>query len=589
MRLPREPNGTTGQHWQNLMTPSITRWRTGSPEPWLKLLLWTSIVLPLLILAVVAWHDYDESTARAAERVERTTRIAREHALKVVETNDIMLGRVLALIGKDDDHALLAREADLHRTLDELAHAVPQVQSIWIWGAAGRPLATSTAYAVPGGLAIADQDHFRAVQTDTAGVVISDTFRDRYTEEPVFVMARRRDDAQGRFAGAVTIAVSPTYFTAFFEQLAGGTPGMTVALTHPDATLVTRFPDAPAPGVRDTSHNPLIPLITNSQPTAVTAALSPQDSRRRYVMAQRVGDYPLFVSTGLLQSAVLGEWLQKLWLPALVAFGAGFALVLATLMTLNRTRRERAAVAQWQEEATRRASAERMLSKLSQHLIRLSETEKAKLAAELHDELGGALSAIALDLAWVLERLKSKAPELVERQSQAYKLVQETAAMKRRIIDGLRPMLLQHLGLSAALRDYVGQWSRKTGIPVDMEVPQEIAGLAPDAALALFRIVQESLTNVAKYANARHVGVSVVANATGVTATVADDGTGIAPDTLARSTSHGLMGMQQRIAAFAGSFEIDSKPGQGTRITAHIPCAQPNAAKATEISATADA
>ena len=574
-----------------MINPFLLRRETvdSSPEPWLKLLLATSIVLPLAILAVVAWHDYDETRTRAAERVERTTRIAREHALKVFETNDIVIGRVLDAIGTDTDEALAAREDTLHAQLQAFARRLPQVQAISIWDAEGRAVASSLQSPVPRDVSIADRDYFRALQLASTDSVISDRLDGRLTHAPIFTMSRRRADASGRFAGAVTVALAPSYFTSFYEQLAGGMPGVTVALTQPDGTLVTRYPDAPEPGTRAVSDNPLIPLIDNAAPTAVTVAVSPQDGNRRVVMAQRVGDYPLFVTTGLLESAVLGEWLQKLWLPALVAFAAGFALVLAALMTLDRTRRERKAVAQWQDEATRRANAERMLRHLTQHLIGLSEAEKARLARELHDELGGALSALALDLAWVNERLKQKAPELVERQAQAIKLVQDTAALKRRIIDGLRPMLLQHLGLAAALRDYVGQWSRKTGVAVDMNVPQEVHDLAPEAALALFRVVQESLTNVAKYAKARRVTVTVEQEPDAVRASVADDGTGIPPERLAHPTSHGLTGMEQRVLAFGGSLVIESSPGKGTRIVAEIPQPVPHAAAAPAASLTADA
>jgi len=322
--------------------------------------------------------------------------------------------------------------------------------------------------------------------------------------------------------------------------------------------------------VRMNAHNPLIPLISDADPTPVSVAISPEDGRKRYVNAQRIGAYPLFLTTDYLHSAVVDEWLDAMKVPAAVALIAAMALLLATYTTLRKSRREQQAVAQWQAEASRRATAERMLTELSQHLIRVSENEKANLAAELHDELGGALSALALDLAWVLERLKKQAPDLVDRQMQAIKVVHDTAALKRRIIDGLRPMLLQHLGLGPALRHYATQWSSKTGIPLDLQLPRE-PSLGSDAALALFRVVQESLTNVAKYAKAKSVVVSLVEDDDGVTLTVSDDGVGIPSEILARPTSHGLTGMQQRVAPFGGTFHVRSEPGKGTQITARLP------------------
>jgi signal transduction histidine kinase len=92
-----------------------------------------------------------------------------------------------------------------------------------------------------------------------------------------------------------------------------------------------------------------------------------------------------------------------------------------------------------------------------------------------------------------------------------------------------------------------------------------------DAALALFRVVQESLTNVAKYAHARHVAVALIEENGAVGVSVTDDGVGIAPEILAHPTSHGLTGMQQRVAPFGGTFEIRSDPGKGTRVSARVP------------------
>jgi signal transduction histidine kinase len=132
-------------------------------------------------------------------------------------------------------------------------------------------------------------------------------------------------------------------------------------------------------------------------------------------------------------------------------------------------------------------------------------------------------------------------------------------------------MLLQHLGLVPALSDYVRQWSAKSGITVSLQLAPEIPQLPPDAALALFRVVQESLTNVAKYAHAKSVSVLLREEANAIAVTVIDDGTGIPPERLAHPTSHGIAGMQQRVAQFGGNFAVESAAGRGTRIRAAIP------------------
>jgi signal transduction histidine kinase len=218
------------------------------------------------------------------------------------------------------------------------------------------------------------------------------------------------------------------------------------------------------------------------------------------------------------------------------------------------------------------------LAHLSQYLIRISEDEKAKLAAELHDELGGALSALALDVASALERIKNVDAQAAERLRQAQNVIRDTAALKQRIIGNLRPALLDHLGLEPALRDYVGQWSKKSGVEVSVQLSPDLPALPREASLALFRVMQESLTNVAKYASARHVRVALTCARDELQLTLEDDGVGIDPDSLNRPTSHGITGMQQRMAQVGGELAIERiEHGRGTRVRARLPYAQPSA------------
>ena len=216
------------------------------------------------------------------------------------------------------------------------------------------------------------------------------------------------------------------------------------------------------------------------------------------------------------------------------------------------------------------------LAHLSQYLIRMSEDEKARLAAELHDELGGALSALALDIAYALERVNSVEPQAAERLRQAQNVIRDTAALKQRIIGNLRPTLLDHLGLVPALRDYVSQWARKSGVEVAMQLAPDLPALPRETSLALYRVVQESLTNVAKYASAQHVRVSLACTDRDIVLTLEDDGVGIDPESLQRPTSHGITGMQQRMAQVGGELAIERvEQGHGTRVRARLQHARP--------------
>src|SRR5437764_6857794 len=169
------------------LSNAIARLRAGSAERWLKLVMAAAVALPLVILAVIAWYDYRETSARAAHRVERTTRIAREHALKVFETNDLVARRVFDLIGSDSDRTLGNREHELHSRLSEMAEALREVQAIAVWDADGRVVAHSRVFPAPRDLSIADRDYFDAARTHPESTLISDTAQGRVTDGEFFV------------------------------------------------------------------------------------------------------------------------------------------------------------------------------------------------------------------------------------------------------------------------------------------------------------------------------------------------------------------------------------------------------------------
>jgi len=212
------------------------------------------------------------------------------------------------------------------------------------------------------------------------------------------------------------------------------------------------------------------------------------------------------------------------------------------------------------------------LTALSQHLLRVAEEEKQHLAAELHDELGSLHAVLGMELESVLKDLRSRAPELVQRQANALRLLQQARDVKRRIIADLHPVTLDHLGLVATLREHVERWSRTAEIAANLQVASKIPPLRKDAALALFRIAQESLTNVSKYAHASSVSITLAAIGPELVLAIADDGVGIDPEKLEHPQSHGILGMRQRIAQCGGQLSVGTGPdGGGTMVCARLP------------------
>ena len=227
------------------------------------------------------------------------------------------------------------------------------------------------------------------------------------------------------------------------------------------------------------------------------------------------------------------------------------------------------------------------LSVLSRHLIRVSEEEKSRLARELHDEMGANLTAIGMDMTSVSEQLKGSHPELVAMLGRARKTLVDTVQLKRRIIENLRPSLLDNMGLSAALQSYCADYARVTALDCDALIDHEADAAGSMQAIALFRITQEALNNIAKYAKARTVIVNLTREPDGWDLEITDDGIGIPLDAMAKSKSHGLLGMRERALLLGGTLSVDrGVNGVGTCVRAWLPAAAPGGDSAQHAAAT---
>lgn len=209
------------------------------------------------------------------------------------------------------------------------------------------------------------------------------------------------------------------------------------------------------------------------------------------------------------------------------------------------------------------------LSDLAQHLTLVREDERGRLARELHDELGALLTSVKLDIARV-RRLAGREDldGLRERLQHMSDLIDEGISLKRRIIEDLRPSALSNLGLHAALEILIREFGERSGLQIQSQLEELV--LSDSAGLAVYRLVQESLTNVLRHAQARRVEISLQSLPGAVQVVVQDDGRGFE---LARVAAghHGLLGMRYRLEALGGRLDIVSAPGRGTRLQARLP------------------
>jgi len=215
------------------------------------------------------------------------------------------------------------------------------------------------------------------------------------------------------------------------------------------------------------------------------------------------------------------------------------------------------------------------LRDLSRHLMTAREDEKARIARELHDEIGSSLTAVNMDLIAVRQRLGEDSA-LAARLLRAAGSLRSTVEAMRRIIEDLRPTLLEGLGLREAVRAWAKDYAERIGVPLTIDIPEELPPLPAGSPIGVFRIVQEALTNALRHAKASSIRLTIRAEEGNLVLEIVDDGVGITPRTGADKRSpHGLLGIRERANAMGGSCTIGRGPGgKGTEVRVSVPVAR---------------
>jgi signal transduction histidine kinase len=310
---------------------------------------------------------------------------------------------------------------------------------------------------------------------------------------------------------------------------------------------------------------------------AATALIrSDYGQRTMSQISQRVGRIQAAGTYDMLDASL--AWHSNRWLNLGIMSGALAACVflvflLRRLIVRYIYSKEREA----QELTQRQAELEHLvkqrtadLSELSTQLQTVAEKERSALSRELHDELGGLLVAARMDLSWLEEKVGSDDPDIKAQFKRVQDALQAGVDLKRRVVEYLRPTLLDNLGLFPALRWQVSDSCGRAGLNCVERYPSEELNLIPEASIAIFRIVQESLTNILKHASARNVEVFVDSVEEWFVIRVRDDGVGLPADRRRTMRSHGLAAMRHRAIGLGGEWRI-VRAERGTEIEVRLP------------------
>ncbi|HVC18938.1 MAG TPA: sensor histidine kinase [Vicinamibacterales bacterium] len=248
-----------------------------------------------------------------------------------------------------------------------------------------------------------------------------------------------------------------------------------------------------------------------------------------------------------------------LWRSLALGLFAALAAVIRILILERRSERQR--------ERTERAEGE--LRRLSHQLVRAQEDERRRLSRELHDEIGQTLTALRIELHRAERAPALSAPTFVAAVAECRRLIDQVTHAARDLAMGLRPNMLDDLGLEPALSWHTQDFSRRYKVPVDLSVSGDLQELPEPHRTCLYRVVQEALTNCARHARATRVSVIVERKGDRISLSVLDDGVGM--DLRRQHEGLGLIGIEERLRELGGTMAIRSAPGEGTVLVMWLP------------------
>jgi PAS domain S-box-containing protein len=214
------------------------------------------------------------------------------------------------------------------------------------------------------------------------------------------------------------------------------------------------------------------------------------------------------------------------------------------------------------------------LRELSDHLQNVREEERTHIAREIHDELGGQLTVLKMDASWLNKKLPAADKTVKEKVGNLIDVLDAMVKSVRRISTELRPSLLDKIGLAATMEWHLKDFEKRSGIETTFTQPEEELKIPDAVKNGLFRIFQESLTNVARHSKASHVKVELQQDNDNIILSIVDDGKGFEKEKIAEKTTLGILGMKERTSMMGGSYEITSKPEKGTKVNVVLPCKQ---------------
>lgn len=554
-------------------------------EAWLRGLVIVVAAVALVLFAVLARVAWVERLHQAQAKVQRNTAIAREHALKVMRTNDALLGRVSDLVGTLDDAAIEAHAGPMRAAMLAMREGLPEVQGLSVIDAQGRVLVAASPYAVPPRMDVSQRAYFSALRDGTEdGLYLSAPLRGRIDpSEMRIVSSRARHRADGSFAGVIALSLRASAFDAFYLDLLQDTPGGSVALFRRDGTVITRVPLVPEKaGLVAPASGPMMQRVAAGAREGMLDIVSPFDGKRRLTSFRTVEAYGLLVSATVSHEAILAAWRRDAMQVAAFILPSAAGLVALTWLALRHTRRERLATTRWIEESARRLQAEEALRQ-TQRMEALGH-----LTGGVAHDVNNLLMVVSNN-AFLIRRqagqrdVTPQVDAILRAVSTGSRLTRQLLAFARR--QAFRPEVVDLAERQSVLRDLM-RHSIPTQISLEVQVAPGTPCVRVDPAeleLALINLAVNARDAMPGGGTLR-MDVHADTAANQVVVAVSDTGTGIAPEHLGRvfepfyttkapgsGTGLGLSQVSAFCQQAGGEARLSSAQGRGTTVEMRLP------------------
>jgi two-component system, NtrC family, sensor kinase len=558
----------------------------------LQLLLAAVVVVPLALFAGAALLNYDWTWQEAAERLERTADTVDEHALKVFETNELILDRVAEQIGHLD-WAEIDGSAKVHDYLKRLAERVPHIGAVGFIGPDRRIVNSSLA--VPAPAALSNHQSFATVPRDgDDDIFISEVTTGINGNEPDFIVARYKPDTPHvPGAGMIFVAVRPEYFREYYRD-AFDNQGYAINLLRADGVILARYPSLPGAGVLSPQSG-FRKAIAAKPDQGTYATISEVDHQQRSFAYRKLGAYPLYIAVGLDRETILGTWWGKMASHLIFGIPATLCLVAITLLALSRTRRAEALLRQANEEAARR-------ERLEASLYQAQKMEAVgQLTGGVAHDFNNLLTAIMGSLEMILHAgdgpsVSKYAAAAMRASERGARLTQQLLAFARRQM--LRPEVVE---LNRLLGDFEALMQRAVGESIDFSLLVEPRLDRCRVDPAQFQSAMLNLVMNARDATPAGGRITIATSNTAVgpesgppdvqlapgryaTITVRDTGSGMAPEVRAhafdpffttkevgKGSGLGLSQVYGFAKQSGGDVSVESEPGHGTTVRLYLP------------------